>query len=78
MNTQLQAVRVKNLRGISEQQRVVVQDVQASPPQLHGGRVLSLWSDGQATIRFDEDNPARDRHLVVNGLVDIHHVAPSL
>ncbi|MBB5546514.1 hypothetical protein A8H39_00185 [Paraburkholderia fungorum] len=78
MNTQTEAVRVKSLRRISEQQRVVVQDVLASPPKLHEGRVVHLWSDGLAAIRFDEENQERDRHLVFNGLVDIHNVAPSL
>ncbi|MGF6440575.1 hypothetical protein [Paraburkholderia youngii] len=79
MNMQAEAVRVNQLRGISEMQRVLVQDVQASPPQVHEGRVIHLYSNGSASISFDFVNTVRDRHLLDDhGHVDIHNVRPEL
>ncbi|MBN3761033.1 hypothetical protein [Burkholderia sp. Ac-20365] len=76
MNQQA-VVKVQELRGIKEGTRVVVQDVQAHPPEWHKGRVASLWSDNSAAIVWDEPNyPARDRRLYDDfGHVDMHNVS---
>jgi hypothetical protein len=69
---------VPEMNGICSRQRVVVTDVQASPPEEHYGKVTTVWSDGTAFIDWDDNrlNLQRDRHLVVNGRVDLHHVRP--
>jgi hypothetical protein len=67
------AIKVSHLRGFRENQRVVAQDVQASPPQLHAGTIVSVWSDATATVKFDYDLPfAVERRLVQSGHVDLH------
>ena len=77
MNQQAQIVAVSELRGIAVGDRVSVQDVEASPPQVHQGTVKMLWSDSTASIKWDDNrlHIERDRHLVANGHVDIHHVS---
>lgn len=37
----------------------------------------STTVDDLAASRFDQENQERDRHLIFNGSVDIHNVAPS-
>ena len=71
-------VAIPEMNGIRPRQRVVVTDVQASPPEQHFGKVATVWSDGSAFIDWDDNrlNVQRDRHLVVNGRVDLHHVRP--
>lgn len=77
MNQQAQIVAVPELRGIATGDRVSVQDVEARPPQVHQGTVKTLWSDDTASINWDDNrlNIERDRHLVANGHVDIHHIS---
>ena len=46
-------VKVSNKNGFMANQRVVGQDVEASPPQLYTGRIHSVWSDGTAMVDWD-------------------------
>jgi len=78
MNHLSQIVRVETIRGFKEGQRVTAQDVEVSPPQLHRGRVHSVWSDATAMIVWDTLDQQRDRHLSVNGRVDLHHLSRDL
>ncbi|MDR5762959.1 hypothetical protein [Caballeronia sp. LZ035] len=41
-------VKVSSNNGFTANQRVVGQDVEASPPQFYTGRINSVWSDGTA------------------------------
>jgi hypothetical protein len=68
-------VMVSAMNGFSANQRVVAQDVEASPPQLYHGKVRSVWSDGSADVKWDHDLPFdADRHLVRDGRVMLHHL----
>ena len=72
-------VKVSELHGFRENQRITAQDVEARPPQLHTGTIVSLWSDGTATVKFDYDLPfAVERHLVESGHVDLHLLSCQL
>lgn len=76
MNQSKEIVRVNELRGFKDGQRVSAQDVQASPVQYHTGTISSVWDDGTAIITWDDNriNLDRDSHLVVNGYVELHHL----
>ncbi|MCG5077261.1 hypothetical protein [Paraburkholderia tagetis] len=69
------AVKVSELNGFREKQRIVAQDVQASPPQFHAGTIVSVWSDRTATVQWDYDLPfAVERRLVRSGHVELHNL----
>jgi hypothetical protein len=56
-------------------QRVTGQDVEASPPQLYTGSVISVWNDGSAVVKWDRGFPLEaEKHLVRNGRVQLHHL----
>lgn len=64
------------MNGFSASQRVVAQDVEASPPQLYSGKIRSVWSDGSTDVKWDHDLPvAAERHLVQNGFVNLHYLS---
>jgi hypothetical protein len=68
-------VKVSEINGFREGQRVVAQDVQASPPELHAGRIHSVWSDRTAMVQWDYDLPfAVERRLVTSGHVELHNL----
>ena len=69
------AFKVSELNGFRENQRVMAQDVQASPPQLHPGTIVSVWSDRTATVIWDYDLPfGVERRLVSSGHVELHNL----
>jgi hypothetical protein len=71
-------VKVSSKNGFMANQRVVGQDVEASPPQLYTGRIHSVWSDGTAMVDWDYTlNPQAERHLVQSGRVRLHHLSRS-
>jgi hypothetical protein len=76
MDATVSIVKVSAMNGFSASQRVVAQDVEASPPQLYSGKIRSVWSDGSADVKWDHDLPfAAERHLVQNGFVDLHYLS---
>ncbi|MFT0173397.1 hypothetical protein PWR63_01105 [Paraburkholderia sp. A2WS-5] len=69
------AFKVSELNGFSEKQRVMAQDVQSSPPQLHPATIVSVWSDRTATVIWDYDLPFdAERRLVSSGHVELHNL----
>ncbi|GGD94567.1 hypothetical protein [Caballeronia grimmiae] len=71
-------VKVSSKNGFMANQRVVGQDVEASPPQLYTGRIHSVWSDGTAMVDWDYSlNHQAERHLVRSGRVRLHHLSRS-
>ncbi|MCE4547682.1 MULTISPECIES: hypothetical protein [unclassified Caballeronia] len=69
-------VKVSSKNGFMANQRVVGQDVEASPPQLYTGRIHSVWSDGTAMVDWDYSlNHQAERHLVLSGRVRLHHLS---
>ena len=69
-------VKVSSKNGFTANQRVVGQDVEASPPQLYTGRIQSVWSDGTAMVDWDFSlNYQAERHLVQSGRVRLHHLS---
>jgi hypothetical protein len=73
MNQQTEVVRVKQVRGFQDGQNVAVTDVHANPPQIHRGTISSVWSDETAMITWHDGFVIeRDKHLVVNGRVNLH------
>jgi hypothetical protein len=69
-------VKVSSKHGFMANQRVVGQDVEASPPQLYTGRIHSVWSDGTAMVDWDYSlNHQAERHLVQSGRVRLHHLS---
>jgi hypothetical protein len=71
-------VTIPEMNGIRQNQRVSIMDVEASPPKEHFGKVAAVWSDGSAYIDWDDNviDTERDKHLVSNGRVDLHHIRP--
>jgi hypothetical protein len=68
-------VMVSVLNGFTSAQRVIGQDVEASPPQLYTGSIVSLWDDGSADVKWDHGFPLEaEKHLVRNGRVQLHHL----
>lgn len=68
-------IKVPESYGLRADQRVTGQDVEASPPRVYEGRIVSVWSDGTAIVKWAGGLPIEaDRHLVVNGHVDLHHL----
>ncbi|MGU7775661.1 hypothetical protein ACV229_36600 [Burkholderia sp. MR1-5-21] len=68
-------IKVPELNGFKAGQRVTGQDVEASPPRIYEGSISSVWSDGTAVVKWAGGFPIEaDRHLVVNGHVDLHHL----
>ncbi|WP_321794800.1 hypothetical protein [Caballeronia sp. J97] len=68
-------VMVSSNNGFMANQRVVGQDVEASPPQHYTGRISSVWSDGTAIVNWDYAlNAQAERHLVQSGRVRLHHL----
>ena len=68
-------IKVSSKNGFMANQRVVGQDVEASPPQLYAGRIRSVWSDGTAMVDWDYSlNPQAEKHLVTSGRVRLHHL----
>ena len=69
-------VMVSSKNGFMANQRVVGQDVEATPPQLYTGRISSVWSDGTAIVDWDYAlNAQAERHLVQSGRVRLHHLS---
>jgi hypothetical protein len=69
-------VMVTSKNGFMANQRVVGQDVEASPPQLYTGRISSVWSDGTAIVHWDYAiNAQAERHLVQSGRIRLHHLS---
>lgn len=67
-------ISIKN--GFMANQRVVGQDVEASPPQIYTGRISSVWSDGTAIVDWDYAlNAQTERHLVQSGRVRLHYLS---
>ncbi len=68
-------LKVSSLNGFTAGIRVSGQDVEASPPQLHGGTISSVWSDGSAIVKWDPGfSLVAEGHLVQNGRVNLHHL----
>ena len=68
-------LKVVTLHGFAAGQRVLGQDVEASPPQLHPGTISSVWSDGTAFVKWNHGfTYEAETHLVENGRVNLHHL----
>ena len=68
-------VRVSEKGCFREKQRVVAQAVATLPIGIFSGRILYLWSDGTATVKFDYGIPFdAERELVKSGRVDLHYL----
>jgi hypothetical protein len=68
-------LKVPEKRGFRENQRVVAQAVSTLPIRTYSGRILYVWEDGTATVKFDADLPFdAERELVASGRVDLHYL----
>jgi hypothetical protein len=68
-------VKVSSKNGFFAIQRVVGQEIEASPPQLCTGRIHSVWNYGTVLVECDYTlNPQVKRHLVQSGSLRLHHL----